>query len=170
MKRSPMETFKIALKVWAILVVVTFGGCSLGFKLDAPYTEMVATEVTLVQAYSSMQRCGKYNSCEEFTGLFRTKEGTTYERSMTGFFYHNYLDGGKKEIPGAYITLSANNRGVETPGWIKFLMFLGVISAFTFLAGGVCFLFGSIDVEYAQKDWDQRKEREERNAKYGSNW
>lgn len=163
---SPMQAFKYALKVWAILVVVTFAGCSVGFKLDEPYTEKVATEVTLVQAYSSMQRCGKHNSCEEFNGQFRAADGKLYEREMTGFFYHRYVDEGKKEMPGAYITLSANDRGVETPGWIKFLMFLGVISAILFIVGGTCFLFGSIDTEYAQKDWEREQERLARDEKW----
>lgn len=158
---SPMEVFKLAMKVWLIALVLTLGSCTVGFKLDAPYTDKVATEVTLVQAYSSMQKCGKHNSCEEFTGLFRAKDGKTYERSMTGFFYHNYLDGGKNEIPGAYITLSANDRGVETPGWIKFLMSMGIAFGFLFIVGGICFLFGSIDAEYAQDEWE-RKQRSER--------
>jgi hypothetical protein len=158
---SPMEAFKIAMKVWALLLLVTFGSCSAGFKLDAPYTEKVATEVTLVQAYSSMQHCGKHDSCEEFKGLFRAADGKTYERSMTGFHYHNFVDGGKKEMLGCYITLTLNDKGVETPGYIKFLMSMGIVFGFLFIVGGICFLFGSIDAEYAQSEWE-RKQRNER--------
>lgn len=166
---SPMEAFKWALKAWAIFVVVTFGGCVAGFKFDAPYSRDVATEVTLVQAYSTMQKCGSKNhfSCEEFKGLFRDETTkATYTRAMTGFFYYNYIDGGKKEIPGAWITLSANDRGIETPLWIKFLMSLGVVGGFVFLAGGMCFLLGSVDAEFAQEDWERKKAREERDAKH----
>lgn len=167
---SPMETFKWALKIWAVLLVVTFGGCATGFHFDEPYSSKVSTEATLVQAYSSMQKCGKHNSCEEFTGLFRTADGKTYTRPMTGFHYHNYLDGGKKEQPGCYITLSANQRGIETPFWIKALMSLGLLGGFLALAGFILLIVGMIDVEYAQKDWEREQERKAREHKYGRNW
>lgn len=161
-QKSPMEKYWIAFKVWALLCVLAFSGCAAGLKLDAPYTEKVTTEVTLVSAYSSMQRCGKHNSCEEFNGQFRAVDGKLYEREMTGFFYHRYIDEGKKEIPGAWITLSANDRGIETPGFIKFLMFLGVIGAMLFIAGGLGLLFGHIDVEYEEREWQRRQESKTR--------
>jgi hypothetical protein len=157
---SPTEVFSAVVKVWLILCILTLGSCAAGFKLDAPYREKVATEVTLVQAYSSMQKCGEHSSCEEFNGQFRAADGKLYEREMTGFFYHRYIDEGKKEIPGAWITLSANDRGIETPGWIKFLMFMGFPFAIIFVAGGMGILFN--DVEYDQREWERKQREAER--------
>jgi hypothetical protein len=161
---SPVQVFNYILKVWLVLCILTLGSCSAGFYLDQPYTEKVSTEVTLVAAYSSMQKCGKHDSCEEFTGRFKTADGKTYDRSMDGFFYHRYVDEGKKPMPGAWITLSANDRGIETPGWIKFLMFMGIPFAMIFIAGGFGLLF--TETEYEQREWEHKKEREERELKW----
>lgn len=70
----------------------------------------------------------------------------------------------------AYITLSKNDMGVETPGWIKFLMFLGVLSVMAAIAGGLGLLFGSIDVEYKQREWEREQEQKERDAKWTAKW
>ena len=70
----------------------------------------------------------------------------------------------------AYITLSKNDMGVETPGWIKFLMFLGVLSVMAAIAGGLGLLFGSIDVEYEQREWEREQEQKERDAKWTAKW
>lgn len=163
---SPMQAYKYWLKIWAIFVIITLACGVAGFKLDAPYTDKVATEVTLVQAYSTMQQCGKYNSCEEFIGRFRDAEGKIYNREMDGFFYHNYVDQGRKDIKGAHITLSANDRGIETPVWIKILMFCLLLSVFVFLCGGLILLMVSDDAEYAQSEWERAKDYKERTEKW----
>jgi hypothetical protein len=165
-EKSPMQVYKYWLKVWATFVLITFFCGVAGFKLDYPYTEKVSTEVTLVQAYSTMQHCGKHNTCEEFIGRFRAADGKVYNREMDGFFYHSYVDGGRKDIPGAHITLSANDRGIETPTWIKVLMFNMLLSVFIFLCAGIPLLLGSIDVEYSQREWDRQKEHVERTEKW----
>jgi hypothetical protein len=160
--KSPMEKYMNLVKIWALLLVVTFGGCAVGVKLDAPYTEKTSHNATLELAYSTMQKCGKHDSCEEFKGRFKLEEdGKMYDRDIDGFFYHRFVDEGRKPM-AAYITLSPNDKGVETPTFTKFLMFLGVISGFTFLAGGLCLLLGSVDAEYEQRDWEREQERNRR--------
>ena len=157
--KSPMEKYWITFKVWALLCVLAFGGCAVGFKLDAPYTEATSHNATLELAYSSMQKCGKHDSCEEFKGRFKLEEdGKMYDREIDGFFYHSFVDKGRKPM-AAYITLSKNDKGIESPGYISFLLFLGVIGAILFIAGGMGLLFGHIDVEYEEKEWQRRQER-----------
>lgn len=164
--KSPMQQYMNLVKIWALLLVVTFGGCAAGFHLDEPYSAKTSHNATLELAYSTMQKCGKHNSCEEFKGRFKLEEdGKMYERDIDGFFYHRFVDEGRKPM-AAYITLSPNDKGIETPGFTKFLMFLGVIGGFTFLAGGLCLLLGSIDAEYAEKDYQQAQEYKERNRRY----
>lgn len=164
--KSPAEQFANLVKIWLLLLVVTFGSCAAGLKLDAPYTEKTSHNATLELAYSSMQKCGKTASCEEFMGRFKLEEdGKMYDREIDGFFYHSFVDKGRQPMP-AYITLSQNQKGVETPGWIQFLTFMGVIGAMLFIAGGMGLLFGSIDVEYEQRDWERKQEQKERDA----NW
>lgn len=164
--KSPAEQFANIVKIWLLLCVVTFGGCAAGFHFDKPYTESTSHNATLEQAYSSMQGCGKHKSCEEFMGRFKLEEdGKMYNREIDGFFYHSFVDKGRQPM-AAYITLNKNDKGVETPLWIRLLMFNGALCAFIFLGGGLCLLFGGIDVEYEQRKWDEAKEREERNVKW----
>ena len=152
--KSPMEQYKNLVKIWLLLCVVTFTSCSVGVKLDEPYTEKTSHNATLELAYSSMQKCGKTTSCEEFMGRFKADDGKMYDREIDGFFYHRFVDEGRKPM-ASYLTLSKNQQGIETPGWIKFLLFNGALFGFIFLCGGICLLFGSIDAEYAQKNWEQ---------------
>lgn len=169
-ERSPMQSFMTLVKVWAILCVVTFSGCFAGIKLDMPYTEKTSHNATLELAYSSMQQCGKAKSCEEFMGRFKLEEdGKMYDREIDGFFYHSFVDKGRKPMP-AYLTLNKNDKGIESPGYIKFLLFLGAIGGFLFLAGGICLLIGGTDVEYEQKRWTEQKEQEERDARWNAKW
>lgn len=164
--KSPAEQFANMVKIWALLVVVTFAGCSLGVKLDAPYTAKVSHKAELQQAYSTMQKCGKHDSCEEFIGRFQLEEsGKMYDREIDGFFYHSFVDKGRKPMD-AYITLNLNDKGVESPMLNNFLMFLGLLCALIGIAGGLGLALGSIEVEYEQKDWEREQERKERDAKW----
>lgn len=165
-QKSPMEKYWVTFKVWALLCVLTFGGCAAGFKLDEPYTEKTSHNATLELAYSSMQKCGKHDSCEEFKGRFKLSEdGKMYDRAIDGFFYHSFVDGGRKPM-AAYITLSKNDKGIETPGYIQFLMFLGILGVLIAIAGGMGLLFGHIDVEYEQREWEREQERKERDKQW----
>lgn len=161
---SPKEVFSYILKVWLVLCVLTFGSCSAGFYLDQPYTEKTSHNASLEVAYSTMGRCDKYGSCTEvYKGRLKTEDGQRYDREIDGFFYHRFVDEGRKPMD-AYITLSANDQGVETPGWIEFLMFMGVPFAMIFIAGGLGLLFN--DTEYEQREWERKKEREVREFKW----
>ena len=164
--KSPWQQYMNCVKIWLLLCVVTLGSCSAGFMLDAPYTEKTSHNATLELAYSSMQKCGKSNSCEEFMGRFKVEtDGKMYDREIDGFFYHRFVDEGRKPM-ASYITLNKNQMGIETPGWIRFLMFCGVLFALIGGAGGICLMFGSIDAEEAQRDWEREQERKERDAKW----
>lgn len=163
--KGPAEQFANLVKIWLLILVVTLGGAVVGFKLDAPYTEKTSHNATLELAYSSMQKCGKYASCEEFMGRFKADDGKMYDREIDGFFYHRFVEGGRKPMD-AYLTLSLNQQGIESPGYIKFLMFTGVLFGFVFLAGGMGLLFGGIEVEYEERKWQQAREFHERNARW----
>lgn len=156
-KISPMQKYKTAIKIWFLLCVLLFGGCSAGFYFDKPYTDKTSHTGTLELAYSSMQACGKSKSCEVFTGRFDV-EGKMYDRSIDGFFYHRFVDEGRKPLP-AYITLSLNDMGVSSPNWITTLMFLGIPFGFIFFAGGLCFMFGECDTREAQTKWEREQSR-----------
>jgi hypothetical protein len=164
--KSPAEQFANLVKIWLLLLVVTFGSCAAGFKLDAPYTEDVSHNATLEVAYSYQGSCDKYHNCvEKWKGRFKAEDGQRYDREIDGFFYHNFVDKGRQPMP-AYITLNKNDQGVETPVWIKFLMSLGILGGFIFIAGGFGLMLGSVDVEYEQRQWEREQESRERNAKW----
>lgn len=154
-QRSPMQKFKIAVKVWALLCVLLFGGCSAGFYFDKPYSDKASQTGTLELAYSSMQSCSKSKSCEVFMGRFDVA-GKMYDKSIDGFFYHRFVDEGRKPLP-AYVTLSPNDMGVQSPSWIVTLMFLGIPCAFIFFCGGFCLMFGEYDTMKAQEEWERHQ-------------
>lgn len=156
-KRNPMQVYKTAVKVWLLLCVLLFGGCSAGFYFDKPYTDKTSQNGTLELAYSSMQACSKNKSCEVFTGRFNV-DGKMYDRSIDGFFYHRFVDEGRKPLP-AYITLSKNDMGVPSPTWIQILMFLGVPFVFIFMVGGLFTLFAECDAQEAQRKWEREQSR-----------
>lgn len=156
-ERSPMQKYKTAVKIWALLCVLLFGGCSAGFYFDQPYSEKTSQTGTLELAYSSMQSCNKSKSCEVFTGRFDVA-GKMYDRSIDGFFYHRFVDEGRKPLP-AYVTLSKNDMGVKSPLWITTLMFLGIPLGFILFIGGVCFMFGEYDAKEAQRKWEREQSR-----------
>lgn len=162
--RSPVDQIKVLLKIWAMVCFLLLGSCAVGFHLDSPYTESTSHDATLVQAYSSMQKCGKHDSCEEFKGRFKLKEdGRIIDREIDGFFYHNYVDGGRKDM-AAYVTLSPNQMGVQSPGWIVALMLMGIPGFLIFFVCGFGFLFS--DTDYEQRKWVQEQERKARDAKW----
>jgi hypothetical protein len=158
--KSPWAQYMNCVKIWLLLTVITFGGCVAGFKLDAPYTEDTSHNATLEVAYIYNANCNKHGDhcVEKYKGRFMADDGKRYDRDIDGFFYHSFVDKGRQEMP-AYITLSKNDMGIGTPGWIQFLMFCGVLCGFIFVAGGICLMLGSVDAEYAQKDWEREQER-----------
>jgi hypothetical protein len=169
--KSPQEQFSNLVKIWFLVVAVTLCGAIAGFKLDAPYTEKTSHNATLELAYSSMQNCGHKgrSSCEEFMGRFKADDGKMYDREIDGFFYHRFVDGGRKPMD-AYLTLSLNQQGVESPGYIKFLMSMSVLFGFMFIGGGLGLLFGGIDVEYEQRRWEREQEAREREERFQAKW
>ena len=162
--RSPVEQVKFCFKLWAMLCFILLGSCAAGWKLDEPYSTKTSHDATLELAYSSMQKCGKTNSCEEFMGRFKLKEdGRMVDREIDGFFYHRFVDEGRRPMP-AYITLSPNQMGVESPGWIVALMVMGVPGFFLLFVGAILLLCA--DTTYEQRKWEQEQERKERDAKW----
>jgi hypothetical protein len=161
--KSPWQQFINCVKIWLLLLVVTMGSCGTGFTLDAPYTEKTSYNATLEVAYKYSGGCNKHgDSCvEKYKGRFKAEDGQRYDRDIDGFFYHRFVDEGRKEMP-AYLTLSKNDMGVDTPGWIQFLMFCGVLCGMIFVAGGLGLLIAFDDAEYAQKDWEREQERKRR--------
>lgn len=114
--KSPMEQFTNLLKIWALLCVLTLASCATGVQLDKPYTEKRSYDATLVNAYSTYKNCGHKGryECEVFKGRFKVKaDGKYYEREIDGFFYNNYIEKGKVDMP-AYLTLSKNDMGVTS--------------------------------------------------------
>jgi len=169
--KSPMEQYMNLVKIWALLCFVLLGSCAGGFHLDKPYTEKKSYDATMVNAYSTYKNCGHKGryECEVFKGRFKVKaDGKYYEREIDGFFYNNYIEKGKVDMP-AYITLSKNDMGVKSPNYIIFMMTMGFFGMMVLVAGGLGLLFGSIEVESAQRDWEYRKQRETRTT-YGRGW
>lgn len=169
--KSPMEQFANLVKIWALLCIVTLASCGAGYQLDKPYTDKRSYDATMVNAYSTYKNCGHKGryECEVFKGRFKVKaDGKYYEREIDGFFYNNYIEKGKQDMP-AYITLSKNDMGIKSPGYIVFLLSLGVIFFIVFIAGGLGLLFGSIEVEYEQRQWAHRQYLATRTT-YGRNW
>lgn len=169
--KSPMEQFTNLVKIWALLSVILLASCGVGFQLDKPYTEKKSYDATLVNAYSTYKNCGHKGryECEVFKGRFKVAvDGKYYERDIDGFFYNRYIDSGKQDMP-AFINLSKNDLGIKTPNYIIFLMIMGVLGGIVTVAGGLGLIFGSIDVEYEQRDWERRREWETRTT-YGRGW
>lgn len=166
--RSPEQKFARFVKGYFLAIVLLIAGAMFSCTQTSPHSEKKPVEVTLINAYSSMQHCGSKGrySCEVFTGRFRTVDGTIYQREMDGFFYHRYVDQGRQDIPGASITLNDYDQGYENPWYINWLFAggaLGVIMAF-------CLMFFPLiayDVDTEQRKWLHEQEKIARREKYG---
>ena len=169
-KLSPKEQFARFVKAYLVAFLLFVGMACWGISDTMPHSEKRSTEVTLINAYSSMQKCGGKNnySCEVFVGRFRTADGVVYQREMDGFFYHRYVDEGRKDIPGAYITLSDYDQGYENPWYVSWGIGVGIAMSFIMLFGSIFLAFAAdFDVPEAQRKWERKIEEEERRKKYG---
>lgn len=155
---------KIFFLVCAIMMALGLKGCS----EVGNHSDKKPHEVTLINAYSSMQKCGGKNNytCEVFTGRFRDDEGRIFVREMDGFFYHRYVDEGKKDIEGASITVTDYNLGYKDPSYVDWFIITGIIGSILTLFGAFFGLFATFDVEEAQRKW----EREQREKEFNSRW
>jgi hypothetical protein len=96
-------------------------------------------------------------------GRFKADDGKYYDREIDGFFYHRFVDEGRKPMD-AYITLNKNQMGIDTPVWILVLQFMAIPFTLIFIAGGLGLLFS--ETGYEQREWERKKEREARDAKW----
>lgn len=140
----------------------------MGFNHTSKHVERKPVTVTLVNAYSSMQKCGSKNhyTCEVFTGRFRTADGVYYDRQMDGFFYHRYVDEGRKNIEGASITLSDYDQGYENPWWVSCLIGSGVMSLIALICLGLIAMFNEYDLDEEQRKWEREQREKERKERY----
>lgn len=161
--RSPMEKFKLACKIFigviALMLVLGFAGCHENGK----HTNKYSHDVTLVDAYSSMQNCGHKGrySCEVFTGRFVDSEGRTFDREMDGFFYHRYLEQGRKDIVGASITVTDYNLGYKSPKYVVIFMIIGFLGLVSLVIGVITYPFIEMDVDDSQREWERLGNRRE---------
>lgn len=166
--KSPMEQFSNLVKIWFMVCFLGLASCAGGIIADKPYNEKKSYDATLVNAYSTYKNCGHKGryECEVFKGRFKVKaDGKYYEREIDGFFYNNFIEKGKEPM-AAYITLSKNDMGVKSPAIIGWAIGIGFLGLCVFCIGGICLLFGSTDVEDAQRKWDRKREHEERDRRW----
>lgn len=166
---SPKEQFARFIKGYVIVFILAVASCVFSIWYSAPHGEKHPVEVTLINAYSSMQKCGSkgHYTCEVFTGRFRTADGTIYVREMDGFFYHRYVDEGRKDIEGASITLSDYDRGYELPSVVFWMGIIGGLLGFVQFFGFIFMPLMEYDVNDAQREWEREREEEERRERYG---
>lgn len=162
---SPKQVVKMIFKIWVVFMLLSLGSCYTGNKLDDPYSVKTSHNATLELAYSSMQKCGKTTSCEQFMGRFKLEDGTMIDREIDGFFYYRFVEEGRKPL-ASYVTVSKNQQGIRTPGWIVCLMIFGafglIVSAFSFI-----FFLGLVDgLDEEEKAWEREQERKARDRRY----
>lgn len=166
---SPRQKWNRFVKVYLLVVALLFGGGIYAVMNTDTHRDKKPVEVTLTNAYSSMQHCGSKGrySCEVFTGRFRTADGVVYQREMDGFFYHRYVDEGRKDIQGASITLSDYDKGYENPWYINWMMGGGVFALVALFCLFFIGLIAEYDVDDAQRKWEREQENIARREKYG---
>jgi hypothetical protein len=135
---------KMTKKVHAIVIVVLLAIiaiCSYVYNTTSYLREIKSYPVTLTEAYSSTLNVGKSNTKEVFRGrFFHAESNLLLDRSLDGFQYQRFLDGGKKPLP-VTLNLSRIDLGEKEPKYaINCLIFAVNSGIFLILYGLMAFL------------------------------
>lgn len=145
--------------VWLAIIGLVFGLSFLGVKQwHTPYKEGKSYEATLVQAYEYQASTGKYSSTTKYKGRFKdVSSGEYYTQDIDGFFYQNFVEGGRKDIP-SWIVLTDEDRGIEAPWYGAVCWFIAFFSAVLFFTALVMTPIIAC-MEQSEWEWRQRLKR-----------
>lgn len=135
---------KMTKKVHAIVIVVLLtiiAVCSYVYNTTSYLRELKPYPVTLTEAYSSTLNVGKSNTKEVFRGrFFHAESNLLLDRSLDGFNYHRFLDGGKKPL-SLTLNLSMVDLGKKEPKYaINCLIFAFNAAIFLLLYALMAFM------------------------------
>lgn len=129
---------KIHVLIVSLFFMLAFGG-NYYYNTSSHMREQHPTAVTLVEAYSTTLNVGKSNTKEVFRGRFFHKESNLLlDRSIDGFYYHRFIDGGKNPLSGT-LELSRVELGEKEP---RFTTDALVLEAVGFIMGSLYLLIG----------------------------
>jgi hypothetical protein len=142
---------KMTKKVHAIIIVVLLAAialCSYVYNTTSYLRELKSYPVTLTEAYSSTLNVGKSNTKEVFRGrFFHAESNLLLDRSIDGFQYQRFLDGGKKPL-AATLNLSRVDLGEKEPSYVINCLI------FSFNAGIFLILYGLMAFMGVFNDYD----------------
>lgn len=141
--KTHWKVFFLGLVVW---FVVALGGTAM-YKTSDHMRVKVSRDATMVQAYEYDERCGskgRYN-CSAYKGRFLIEPEHIYiNREIDGFFYHHYVDNGRKDM-ASYVTVSKMDLGAKNPPyydlWVVLMIGGWMMLVIWFIAVGVGCLF-----------------------------
>lgn len=145
----------------ALIIFLIMGFCGRYIYMQSNHLRVdVSRTATLVQAYEYDDRCGhkgRYN-CSAYKGRFLVEPEHKYiTQSIDGFFYHNYVDKGRKDM-AAYVTVSKIDLGAKEPRytWLwEFMMIFGfIVGVAVFIVGGItCLLEDQTTRDRRRRGW-----------------
>lgn len=138
--------WKVYLGVLFLSVMVTLGSWLMYKQSDHLRVETVR-DATLVQAYQYDDRCGHKgrSNCSAYKGRFLVEPEHVYvNMKIDGFFYHSYVDKGRKDT-ASFITVSKLDLGQKEPPYTTLwsvLMLIGsaISIAWFFVMGFACLI------------------------------
>jgi len=136
---------KMTKKVHAMIVIIFLSFIAIGayfYNATSYLREIKTYSVTLTEAYSSTLNVGKGNTQEVFRGrFFHADSNLLFDRSIDGFYYQRFLDGGKKPLTGT-LELSLLDFGQKEPLYITNFLILGFMSVIGLILYILLSLFG----------------------------
>lgn len=139
---------KMSKKIHAMIVIVFLSLIAIGayfYNATSYLREIKSYPVTLTEAYSSTLNVGKGNTQEVFRGrFFHAESNLLLDRSIDGFYYQRFLDGGKKPLAGT-LELSRIDLGEKEPAYAVNFFILGFTSVVGLLLYGLLALFGAFN-------------------------
>lgn len=147
---------KMTKKIHAMIVIAFLSIIALGayfYHTTSYLREIKSYPVTLTEAYSSTLNVGKGNTQEVFRGrFFHAESNLLLDRSIDGFYYQRFLDGGKKPLAGT-LQLSRLDLGEKEPAY--------AINSFIFAATSILglFLYSMMAFLGAFNDYDSYRYR-----------
>lgn len=128
------------ITVFILLSIVVVG--SYLYNSTSYLREAKSYPVVLTEAYSTTLNVGKSNTKEVFRGrLFHAESNLILDRSIDGFYYQRFLDGGKKPLAGT-LNLSRVELGEEVPAYAVNGLIFSTISGVFLALYSFLFLFG----------------------------
>lgn len=139
---------KMSKKIHAMIVIVFLSLIAIGayfYNATSYLREIKSYPVTLTEAYSSTLNVGKSNTQEVFRGrFFHAESNLLLDRSIDGFYYQRFLDGGKKPLAGT-LQLSRIDLGEKEPSYAIIFFTLGFTSVVGLFLYGLLVLFGAFN-------------------------